>query len=353
VSQDPEAAERAARPMRRLRALLPARHNGRRSPSLNLALQGGGAHGAFTWGVLDALLERGHLAFDGVSGASAGAINAVAFAAGLMEDGPAGARVKLAEVWEAIAATVPPVPALPDEAMFGVMTRLVSPYDFNPFDFDPLRDALARTIDFAALRRHCPVHLYVAATDIADGRPRLFTAAEITRDVVLASICLPQLRRAIRIGERHYWDGGYSANPPLLPLVYEREAADTLIVLIDPPADPEVPTSAPAISRRLGRLVFNAPLRREIELIEGWRALANGGLTLGGGRRKRLRRHRFHLIEAGEATAALEPLSKLVPDWRLLERLRGSGRAAAQAWVERHGDTLGVRSSVDLAARFL
>jgi NTE family protein len=339
----------------RLPGFLP--HNRRRGKPLNLGLQGGGAHGAFTWGVLDVLLEQDHLAFDGVSGASAGAINAVALAAGLMERGAEGARARLAEVWEAIAATVPaqlvPVAGLPNETMLGLVMRVISPYQFNPFDYDPLRDILTRTIDFAGLQRHCPVHLHIAATDVADGKARIFTGPEITRDVVLASTCLPHLRQAIRIGERHYWDGGYSANPPILPLVLDREAADTLIVLVDSSAEPHVPTSASAITRRVGRLAFHAPLRREIEFVERWRELAGDGFTLGSRRLKRLRRHRFHLIEAGDATVGLDPVSKLVPERSMLENLRDAGRVAAQAWVDRYTGALGTRSTVDLAARFL
>jgi NTE family protein len=343
--------------MRLPRFLLPYKRNHQRGKPLNLGLQGGGAHGAFTWGVLDVLLEQEHLSFNGVSGASAGAINAVALAAGLQENGADGARAKLAEVWGAIAATVPaslvPLSGVPGETVLGLVTRVVSPYQFNPFDYDPLRDILARTIDFAGLQHHCPVQLYIAATDVADGKPRVFTGAEITRDVVLASTCLPHLRQAIRIGERHYWDGGYSANPPILPLVFERGAADTLIVLIDSIADAALPTSASAITRRIGHLAFHAPLRREIEFVERWRELAGDGFTLGSRKLKRLRQHRFHLIEAGEATVRLEPVSKLVPERRMLESLRDAGRTAAQAWVDRHTDALGARSTVDLAARFL
>jgi NTE family protein len=329
----------------------------RRRKSLNLGLQGGGAHGAFTWGVLDALLERDGLAFDGVSGASAGALNAVALAAGLLEDGRAGARAKLAAVWQAIAGAMPaallPATGLPTDAWLGIATRMVSPYQFNPFDVDPLRHVLTATIDFEALRRHSPLHLYVAATDVADGKARLFATAELSREVLLASACLPQLRQAVRIGDRHYWDGGYSANPPVLPLVFERRAADTLIVLVDSTEQAQVPTSASEIARRLGSLAFNAPLRREVELIERWRAIAGEGLTLGGRRQRRLRRHRFHLIEAGAATADLAPASKLYPVWPLLEKLRDLGRAAAAAWLDLNAGALGARSTVDLAARFL
>jgi len=339
------------------RPLLALGPDDRRRKPLNLGLQGGGAHGAFTWGVLDALLERDGLTFDGISGASAGAINAVALAAGLLEDGRAGARAKLAAVWQAIAGAVPaallPAAGLPTDHWFGLAARMVSPYQFNPFDVDPLRHVLTETIDFEALRRHSPLHLYVAATDVADGKARLFATTELAREVLLASTCLPHLRQAVRIGDRHYWDGGYSANPPLLPLVLERAAADTLIVLLDSAEPAPVPTSASAIARRLGSLAFNAPLRREIEMIERWRALAGEGVTLGGRRQRRLRRHRFHLIEAGAATADLAPASKLYPVWPLLEKLRDRGRAAAIAWLDRHGGALGTRATVDLWARFL
>jgi NTE family protein len=341
----------------RPRSLLAFGSNRRRGKPLNLGLQGGGAHGAFTWGVLDALLEREDIAFDAVSGASAGALNAVALAAGLLEDGRAGARVKLAALWEAIAGAIPaallPPAGLPSDAWLGIATRMMSPYQFNPFDVDPLRHVLTRTIDFEALRRHSPLQLYIAATDVADGKARLFGTAELSREVLLASTCLPHLRQAVRIGDRHYWDGGYSANPPVLPLVFERGAADTLIVLVDPTEQAQVPTSASEIARRLGALAFNAPLRREIELIEHWRSLASEGVSLGSRRQRRLRRHRFHLIEAGAATGDLAPASKLYPVWPLLEKLRDLGRTAAQGWIELHAAALGSRSTVDLAARFL
>ena len=339
------------------RSLVAPAPDDRRRKSLNLGLQGGGAHGAFTWGVLDALLESDGLAFDGISGASAGAINAVALAAGLMEGGRAGARAKLAAVWQAIAGTTPgallPATGLPTDAWLGIATRMVSPYQFNPFDFDPLRHVLTQTIDFEALRRHSPLHLYVAATDVADGKARLFATAELSREVLLASTCLPHLRQAVRIGDRHYWDGGYSANPPVLPLVFERAAADTLIVLVDATEQAQVPTSASEIARRLGSLAFNAPLRREIELIEHWRSLSGEGVTFGSRRQRRLRRHRFHLIEAGAATGNLAPASKLYPVWPLLEKLRDLGRAAASTWLDLNRGALGSRSTVDLAARFL
>jgi len=338
-----------------LRRLLGRRAKG--GGDINLALQGGGAHGAFTWGVLDALLEVDDLGIAGLSGASAGAVNAVALAAGWLDGGRAGARVKLAETWQAIAAAIPSIPPplqmMPADLMLGLATRLMSPYQFNPLDVDPLRDALARLIDFARLRRHAPLALHIAATDVANGRPPVFGAGEITIEVVLASACLPHLRQAVRIGERHYWDGGYSANPPLLPLVFERGAADTLIVLVDPVHEPELPTSAPAIARHVGRLTFNAPLRRDIELIEQWRLLAGEGITLGGRRRRRLRRHRFHLIAGGESTRKFDSASRLYPDRHTIEQLRDAGRASARAWLDCHLASIGKTGTVDLAATFL
>jgi NTE family protein len=197
---------------------------------INLALQGGGAHGAFTWGVLDRLLEDGRLSFDGVSGTSAGALNAVALAAGLSEGGFAGARSKLEKMWRAVseAARYSPLRPLPFEPKlseesaevpvryvgFDLMTRLFSPYQLNPLDFNPVRKLLERTIDFRRLRRSAQVRLFVAATDVATGSARIFATKEISADAVLASATLPQLQRAVSIGDRHYWDGGYCPSSP-------------------------------------------------------------------------------------------------------------------------------------------
>lgn len=331
-----------------------ARRRDRRARVLNLGLQGGGAHGAFTWGVLDGLLEDDSLRLEAVSGASAGAVNAVALAAGLLDGGAAGARRKLAELWQEIAAAALPLPfsGPPADLFVGIATRLLSPYQLGFFGVDPLRDLLARTIDFDAVRRQSQMRLYISATDVATGGARLFTTAEITLDALLASACLPHLRQAVRIDGRDYWDGGYSANPPLLPLLFEG-AGDTLLVLIDLTVEAELPVKAAEIEGRLGRLTFGAPLRREIELIERWRSLDREGVTVGGRRRRRLRRHRFHLIEAGDVTGPLHPATKLHPERGMLEMLRDAGRGAVQSWRADHGDALGSRATVDLAAKFL
>ncbi len=334
---------------------------------LNVALQGGGAHGAFTWGVLDRLLEDGRFDLVSASGTSAGAMNAVVLAGGMMEDGAPGGRAKLEDFWRAVAGAartynpgrqhpLDPRPA-PDSTtsmmLLDLMTRLVSPYQFNPLDFNPLREVLLDAIDFKRLRQESPIDLHIAATEVASGKVRIFETHEISVDAVLASACLPQLHQAVKIGRKHYWDGGYSANPPLLPLLRAGRAEDTLIVQIDPTKDPELPTSAQAIIARLNRIAFNGPLHREVELIEQIRHVANEGFAVGGTLRRRAKAHRFHHIAAGNLSRDLGRASRLNPDLKLLYKLRDRGRAAADAWLKRHYQEVGRESTVDLAAQFL
>ena len=336
---------------------------------LNLALQGGGAHGAFTWGVLDRLLEDGRVAIASASGTSAGAMNAVSLAQGLMEGGPDLARERMGEFWRAVSETArySPLRAHPLDAaagreghvsetrmvLFDLMTRLFSPYQLNPLDFNPLREVLERSIDFRRLRRNAPIALYIAATDVATGKPRVFRDSELSVDILLASACLPQLHRAVKVGRRHYWDGGFSANPAILPLVEAGLAEDTLIVQLDPAINAKVPKNARAIIARVNHLTFGAPLQREIETIARLREVAGEGWALGSRRRRRIRRHRFHHIAAGPAVRKLGSGSRLTPEWQVLCRLRDMGRASAQAWLNQNHDALGARSTVDLAARFL
>jgi NTE family protein len=335
--------------------------------TLNLALQGGGAHGAFTWGVLDRLLEDGRLRFHTVSGASAGAVNAVALAAGLAEDGADGARAKLEAIWRGATdlAQFSPLraPAMAwlacaadwsiGNTILDLMTRLYSPSQFNPLGISPLRELLTRHVDFSAVAERRPVELWLAATDVATGQARLFGTKEVTLDVVIASASLPHLHQAVQIEERYYWDGGFSANPPIVPLVESSGADDTLIVQVNPDNDYAVPTSASEIAARVNRLTFNAPLRQEAALIERCRALAGDGLAFGGALRRRYLDHRFHLIAGASATLPLGEASKLTPTWGLVMRLKDAGRAAASEWLERHYDALGRSATVDLAAKFL
>lgn len=333
-------------------------------PRLNLALQGGGAHGAFTWGVLDRLLRDDRVRIDTVSGASAGAVNAVALAAGLAGGGEETARALLEAVWRDVATSARTgalmtgaLPGMPvdeprqglHQMALGVFTRLFSPYQFNPFDLNPLRTILARRIDFDLIRRQRRLRLLIAATDVETGRPRLFGADEISVDAVLASCCLPHLFQAIRVGDRHYWDGGYSANPPLLSLIRRASAADTLIVQIAREVEPEVPTSARRIADRLHQLVFNGPLRMELETIALAHRFGRKVLSLGEREVRRIVRHRLHRIVASDHYNAVGALSMLAADWSSIRMLRDHGRAAMDSWLTEHVDSVGRRSTIDLA----
>jgi NTE family protein len=333
----------------------------RRRQRLNLALEGGGAHGAFTWGVLDRLLEEESLDIAWISGTSAGAVNGVALAAGLAEDGRAGARAKLRAVWEAVAkAGVPDLVRLNPwlasigrSATLAQMAQLFSPYDFNPLGFDPLRKLLEAHVDFARLRSEPGPELLIAATDIATGRARLFRRREIVVESVLASACLPTLHHAVSIGASAYWDGGFSANPDLVTLGRESPVADTLIVKINALDRDGVPMSAREITARVNQITFNQPILRDIEAIETVRRLAPRWGRRGSGADARLARHRFHLIEAGRFTASLAPESKGKPEMELLTYLHGAGRSETEKWLARHGRSVGWKETVDLARHFL
>lgn len=331
-----------------------------RALKLNLALQGGGAHGAFTWGVLDRLLEEERLEIGWVSGTSAGAVNAAALAAGLAEDGREGAREKLREVWHAVyKAGVPDLLRLNPflysltRSSLGQMAGLMSPYEFNPLGFDPLRELLVRTIDFERIRTQAPVGLVIAATEVATGQARFFRAEELTVEAVLASACLPTLQRAVEISGKAYWDGGFSANPDLITLARESPLADTLLVMINPRERSELPTGSREISGHINHITFNAPLRRDVELIEALRVEAAGSWfnrnTLAG----KLRRHRFHLVDAGRYTAALKHETKMKPDWGLFTYLHGAGRTEAHKWLDQHRGDVGRRETARLAERIL
>ncbi len=331
-----------------------------RTLKLNLALQGGGAHGAFTWGVLDRLLEEERLEIGWVSGTSAGAVNAVALAAGLADGGRQGAREKLHEVWHGVYKSgVPDLLRLNPflysltRSSFGQMAGLMSPYEFNPLGFDPLRELLVRVIDFDRLRTRAPVGLLIAATEVASGHPRLFRAHEVSVETVLASACLPTLQRAVEIAGRAYWDGGFSANPDLVSLVRESPLGDTLLVMINPRERIELPTGSREISGHINHITFNAPLRRDVELIETLRLEGARGWfnqsTLAG----KLHRHRFHLVDAGRHTASLKHETKMKPDWGLFTYLHGAGRTETHKWLDRHRRDVGRRETARLGERIL
>ena len=333
----------------------------RRQP-LNLALEGGGAHGAFTWGALDRLLQDDTLDIGWISATSAGAVNAVALAAGLLEDGRDGARARLRAVWEAVAkAGVPDLvrlnpwlASLSRSNALAQVASMFSPYELNPLGFDPLRKLLEAHIDFAALREHAGPELLIAATALSTGHARLFRRREITVEAVLASACLPVLHHAVTIDGQAYWDGGFSANPDLVTLGRDSPVGDTLLVKLSALDQNGVPTSTREIAGRVNQITFMQPMLRHIEVIAAVRRNHRDSLWRRGSRADApLARHRFHLIEAGRFTGALAPESKAKPDIELLTYLFGAGRSETEKWLARHRSSIGRSETVDLAARFL
>jgi NTE family protein len=334
---------------------------------LNLALQGGGAHGAFTWGVLDALLEDGRIAFDGLSGTSAGAMNAVVLAQGWMAGGRDGARAALRRFWTTLAATMPAgvtrhdadggVHLAPAVKWWMAWAHYVTPVQFNPLDVNPLRELLADQVDFDRLRRDCPFRLFVAATHADSGRLRLFAARELSVDAVLASGCLPTVFQAPRIDGRTYWDGGYAGNPAVFPLLQGGRSLDTLLVLLSPLEWP--PTQASDTARelhaRVAEIAFAAAFRREMQALVRERT-ARGQPARRWWQPLRWRdaalEPRFHLIEAGPALEHLAGESRLAVNGQFFETLHQLGRESASRWLVQHFDALGRRDSVDLAAKF-
>ncbi|MDE2362609.1 MAG: patatin-like phospholipase family protein [Hyphomicrobiales bacterium] len=292
---------------------------------MSLALQGGGSFGAFTWGVLDRLLEADELALDSISGASAGAVNAVLLASGLAEGGRAGARQKLQRFWRRMsdAASFLPLTAFP--AGLAPLARALSPYHFNPFDLNPLRRALASEVDFERLNSASEVRLLVAATRVADGSLRIFRSGELSIDAVLASACLPTIHRTIEIDGEGYWDGGYVANPPLIQLVHESDAEEILIVQVTPNRVAQAPITPREIEKRLGQIAFNAPLNAEIEALK---LAASLGAT------PKLRQLRIARVAAEDEIDDLAQRNAADLGWPFLESLRDAGRQAAQTWLD-------------------
>lgn len=330
-------------------------------PSLGLALQGGGAHGAFTWGVLDALLEHDRFAIAALSGTSAGAMNAIALAHGWLDGGAPGARAALAAFWRAVGTQLPfellmvgpaDSPGLaPGMRALMHWTRLLSPYQLNPLGLNPLREVLLAQIDFDRLRASRAPRLFVAATHANSGRLRLFDNRELSVDVALASACLPTVHHAVMIDGEPYWDGGYSANPALFPLV-RTGVADLLIVSLSPTCFGELPVRAEDIRARVLEFTFNASFLREAALLAEACAEARRSAWGFGRLERRLRALRTHLIDAHDDLGGLSAESRLIAHLPFLERLRDLGRARALAWLAEHGARVGRTSSVDLARQF-
>ncbi|WP_424192960.1 patatin-like phospholipase family protein [Ampullimonas aquatilis] len=337
---------------------------------VNLALQGGGSHGAFTWGVLDALLESGEIDFTSVSGTSAGAMNAVVMSYGLtvgMTEGREAALNKAREVlenfWRQVSVAAgnttfqSPILSSPifnnpltewakaQSSHFDLFTRMISPYQFNPLNINPLRTVLERTVDFELLRKKCPIDLHICATHIKSGKARIFTNKEINADTVMASACLPFLFQAVEIEGEHYWDGGYTGNPPLFPLFTNKESMDILLVQISPLSREDIPSSVAEIVDRANEISFNMPLLAELRAINFVvRQLEQKNLP-----RETYRSIRMHVIEAAKTMQSYSADSKLKTDWSFLCELRDLGRETAKNWLKKHRDNLGVISTMDIA----
>jgi NTE family protein len=327
---------------------------------VDLALQGGGSHGAFTWGVLDRLLEEPWLQFDGISGTSAGAMNAAVMASGLMQGGPEGARAALEGFWKRVsdAARMSPLRRGPIEILTGNWTldyspvfaavefaaQVFSPYDSSLGGSNPLSRILAESVDFAHLV-DSPVKVFVTATNVHTGQGRIFRNAELTPDVLLASACLPTMFQAVEIDGVPYWDGGYAGNPSMSPLVRECSASDTILVQINPIVRPGTPRTAREIQNRLNEISFNATLLKELKAGAMLRQVADPGKGEGAAWAN-MRVHRI----SSEIMLELGYSSKLLTEWPFFTMLRDEGRKAASAFLDAHGADLGVRSTLDLDA---
>ena len=338
--------------------------------TINLALQGGGAHGAFAWGVLDYLLEDGRLSFEGVSGTSAGSMNAVVLVDGLLKGGRDGARAGLENFWHSVSevgerySLVRPMPwdrlkgdhwnnddSLSFQA-FKALTNAFSPYQLNPNNFNPLRDILIEQIDFEQINKHKDHELFLSATNVQTGNVRVFHNHEIDVDVVMASACLPFLYQAVEIGRHTYWDGGYMGNPALFPLFYRTAARDVLIIHINPIVREGTPTTPHDIEDRVNEISFNSALIKELRAVAFVQKLVGDG-WLKDEFRDQLKYVLIHSLRADHSLSDLSAASKLCTDWSFLQTLRDRGREAAKLWLERHFDDIGVRQTVDLRAQFL
>jgi NTE family protein len=327
---------------------------------IDLALQGGGAHGAFTWGVLDRLLEEPRVGIEGISGTSAGAMNAAVLAHGHAAGGAKGAKEALENFWGRVSqvARFSPFRRTPLDMMsgrwtmdtspiflaFDIAARVFSPYDLNPCGANPLRGILAECIDFAHLAQS-PIQLFVTATNVRTGRGRVFRNAEVTADVLLASACLPTMFQAIEIEGEPYWDGGYVGNPTITPLVRECTSSDTLLVQVNPVERAGTPRSAREILDRLNEVSFNSPLMKELRMIAVLRQVANTG-DCEGARWAGMRIHRI----ASNMMTELGYSSKLNAEWEFFCMLRDEGRRCAHAFLKDHAQDLGRRSTLDLDA---
>ncbi len=343
---------------------MPTRRTKPSRPVIDLALQGGGSHGAFTWGVLDRLLELDAFDFDGVSGTSAGAMNAAVLATGIAEGGPSQARTALDAFWNDVATTgscfgssapaapwMDNLPGLWAEWIWrwpAIFSKFASPYQFNPMGINPLRGVVSRHVRVAALQEG-PLKVFITATSVHTGQAEVFQGKSLSVDALLASACLPHLFQAVEINGVPYWDGGYTGNPALWPLIYETRAVDLLLVKINPLQRLGTPDTPMEIADRVSEITFNAGLAGELRAIAFvQRLIAEDRLKSG-----RYKNLRLHMVHDEDQLAALGPKSKLDTGAAFLNRLKEMGRDAADRWLKQHRHDVGVRDSLDIGKTFL
>ncbi len=331
---------------------------------INLALQGGGAHGAFTWGVLDKILEDGRLDIEGISGTSAGSINAVAIADGYSRAGNDGARQALENFWTKLSdlGRFSPIQRnpyskisgdwsldySPGRMMFDAFTGTFSPYEFNPMNINPLLDLIKSEIDFDHVHACQNFELFICATNVKSGKTKVFKNSEINADSVMASCCLPEIYQAVEIDGEAYWDGGYMGNPPPYPLFYETECSDILLVEVNPVEIPEIPRTVRGIHNRLNEITFNATLLRELRTVEFVSRLIDDGKLSS----DEYMRVKMHAIEPAQKMQELSSSSKLNLELEFLHYLRDLGRTAAEEWLAENFKKIGKKSSLNLRAMF-
>lgn len=333
--------------------------------TINLALQGGGSHGAYTWGVLNRLLEEERLTIEGISGASAGAMNAIALAQGYTAGGRKGAKASLAELWKNVSDmhVFSPVQRTPMDTMMGnwslnnspvytaldLLSRVASPYQLNPLGFNPLRVLLQNMIDFKAVRACKSIKLFISATAVKTGRARVFKRNELTADVVTASACLPTLYQAIEIGGEAYWDGGYMGNPVLWPLIYHCDTRDIVIVQINPIERSDTPDTAAEIRNRIDEITFNSSLISEMRAINFVTKLINEGAL----DKKKYKQMLIHRIHSERQLNKYDASSKMNAEWDFLTELRDTGYQATDNWLKKHWSALNNRSSLNVREQYL
>jgi NTE family protein len=333
-----------------------------REKVVNLALQGGGSHGAFTWGVLDRLLEEKRLTIEGITATSAGAVNAVLVAHGLATGGNEEARSALRNFWQRISAAASHgvfQPSLIDKMngnfglehspgylLMGALSCFASPYQLNPFDYNPLKNLLEEIVDFARLREQPVVKLFLCATNARTGKPKIFKGDELQLDHVLASACLPLLTRAVEIDGEHFWDGGFAGNPAIFPVIYRCEAPDVIMVHLTPTERPDLPTTSYEIINRMQEISLNSSFMGEMRSLALITKLIDDGRVAGG------KRMLMHLIDAEDVIREFPGSSRLNCDWDFLLHLHDIGRQRADQWLASNFDNLGVRSTVDLRAKY-